>query len=80
LLRSFQAQLLLCDLNLPDTTGLTVISGLRSNSATAGTYFVLLTAMRSPELTQVLDVDQRASMGFSPSRSRSRRSGRSLNV
>jgi CheY-like chemotaxis protein len=49
---AFRPQLLLCDLNLPDMTGLDVIRGLRSNPATEETYAVILTAMQESQLPQ----------------------------
>ena len=42
---AFRPQLVLCDLNLPDMTGLEVVSGLRSNPSTEGTYVVILTGL-----------------------------------
>jgi len=42
-------QLLLCDLNLPDMSGLDVVRGLRSHPATEDVYAVILTAMRETE-------------------------------
>ena len=44
----FHPQLVLCDLNLPDMSGLDVVRGLRSNPSTQKTYVVILTAMRAP--------------------------------
>ena len=41
----FQPQLVLCDLNLPDISGLDVVDELRSNPATEQTYAVILTAV-----------------------------------
>jgi len=55
---TFQPQLILCDLKLPDMTGLEVASVLRSNPATEGTYVVILTAMRRSEVTHRVGVDQ----------------------
>jgi CheY-like chemotaxis protein len=55
---AFRPQLLLCDLNLPDMTGLDVIRGLRSNPATEETYFVILTAMQERQLPQQSDAGQ----------------------
>ena len=55
---TFQPQLILCDLKLPDMTGLEVASGLRSSPATEGAYVVILTAMRREELTHKVGVDQ----------------------
>jgi CheY-like chemotaxis protein len=48
--RTFRPELLLCDLNLPDMTGLDVIRGLRLDPSTEGTYAVILTAMSEREL------------------------------
>lgn len=45
---AFHPQLVLCDLRLPDMSGLQVIQGLRSHPATQKTYMVMLTAMRAP--------------------------------
>jgi two-component system alkaline phosphatase synthesis response regulator PhoP len=42
---AFLPQLVLCDLNLPDIDGAQVVRELRSNPATARSFFVLLTAM-----------------------------------
>ena len=44
----FHPQLVLCDLNLPDMSGLDVVRELRSNPSTQKTYVVMLTAMRAP--------------------------------
>jgi CheY-like chemotaxis protein len=44
----FHPQLVLCDLNLPDMSGLDVVRELRSNPSTQKTYVVILTAMRAP--------------------------------
>jgi len=41
----------LCDLNLPDMTGLELVRSLRSNPSTEGTYIAILTAMRERDLT-----------------------------
>jgi CheY-like chemotaxis protein len=48
--RAFRPQLVLCDLNLPDMTGLDVIRRLRSDPSTEGTYAVILTAVRERDL------------------------------
>jgi CheY-like chemotaxis protein len=48
---AFRPQLLLCDLNLPDMSGLDVVRGLRSHPATEEVYAVILTAMREAEQT-----------------------------
>jgi len=48
----FGAQLLLCDMYLPDMTGLDVIRSLRSNSATEGIHAVILTAMMDDGLAR----------------------------
>ena len=42
---AYQPHLLLCDLNLPDTSGLDVVRELRSSPSTERTYAVILTAM-----------------------------------
>jgi two-component system, sensor histidine kinase and response regulator len=42
---AFQPQLLLCDLNLPDISGLDVVRQMRSSPSTERTYAVILTAM-----------------------------------
>jgi len=42
---AFRPQLVLCDLNLPDMTGMDVIRGLRSNPSTEETSVAILTAM-----------------------------------
>jgi CheY-like chemotaxis protein len=55
---TFQPQLILCDLKLPDMTGLEVASRLRSNPATERTYVVLLTAFRREELSHQIDSGQ----------------------
>jgi CheY-like chemotaxis protein len=54
----FRPQLLLCDLNLPDMTGLDVVRRLRSNPATKDTYAAILTAMQERELPQQSDAGQ----------------------
>ena len=56
--RAFRPQLLLCDLNLPDMTGLDVIRELQSNPTTEDSYVAILTAMRERELPQQRDVRQ----------------------
>ena len=56
--RAFRPQLLLCDLNLPDMTGLDVIRVLRSKPATSETYAAILTAMQERELPQQSDAGQ----------------------
>jgi CheY-like chemotaxis protein len=45
---AFQPQVLLCDINLPDMSGLDLIRELKSNVSSQRTYFVILTAM--PEI------------------------------
>jgi len=47
---AFQPQLVLCDLNLPDMSGLDLVRRLRSNPSTAGVYIAILTAMRERDL------------------------------
>src|SRR5215470_13385585 len=42
---AFQPELVLCDLNLPDMSGVDVVRQLRSNPATERTYAVILTAI-----------------------------------
>jgi two-component system, OmpR family, alkaline phosphatase synthesis response regulator PhoP len=54
--RAFRPQLVLCDLNLPDMTGLDVIRELQSNPATEDSYVAILTAIREQELPQQRDV------------------------
>jgi len=41
---SFEPQLVLCDLNLPDISGLNVVRELRRNPVTQRAYVVILTA------------------------------------
>ena len=43
---AFCPQLVLCDMNLPDISGLEVVRSLRSNPSTESAYLVILTAMR----------------------------------
>ena len=52
----FQPQLVLCDLNLPDMSGVDVIRQIRSNPATQRTYAVILTAI-GRAFTKPADVD-----------------------
>src|SRR5215471_4560827 len=70
-------QLLLCDLNLPDMSGLDVVRGLRSHPATEEVYAVILTAMRETEPAQRSDAEALGVNALCSSRSRSRRSERS---
>jgi CheY-like chemotaxis protein len=56
--RAFRPQLLLCDLNLPDMTGLEVIRELRSVPSTECTYAVILTATRVGELGSRAEAEQ----------------------
>jgi CheY-like chemotaxis protein len=49
---SFQPQLLLCDMNLPDMSGLDVVRALRSNPSTRPTYVVILTGLVGMDSTQ----------------------------
>lgn len=51
----FQPQLVLCDLNLPDMTGLEVIGRLRSNPVTRHAYSVILTAESEAEIRDFND-------------------------
>ena len=46
---AFRPQLALCDMNLPDMTGLDVVRGLRSNPSTGDTAVVILTALQETE-------------------------------
>jgi two-component system alkaline phosphatase synthesis response regulator PhoP len=55
---AFGPDIVLCDLNLPDMSGLDVIRGLRSNPSTKEAYAVILTAMRERELSSRSDVDE----------------------
>src|SRR5262249_50743366 len=50
---TFRPQLLLCDMNLPDMSGLDVVCELRSNPSTERTYFVILTGMSRLDATQL---------------------------
>src|SRR5215471_16479243 len=54
---TFQPQLLLCDLNLPDMSGLDVVRELRSTPSTQRTYIVMLTGIAGMDATQ-LQVDR----------------------
>jgi len=54
---SFQPQLLLCDMNLPDMSGLDVVRALRSNPSTARAYVAILTGMPRMGGTQLAGVD-----------------------
>jgi CheY-like chemotaxis protein len=47
---AFRPDLVLCDLRLPDMTGLDVVRDLRSNPLTEAAYVVVLTAMREMDL------------------------------
>jgi CheY-like chemotaxis protein len=51
----FRPQLILCDLNLPDMTGLEVIRRLRSNPVTRHAYSVILTAESEAEIRDFND-------------------------
>ena len=53
---TFQPQLVLCDLNLPDMSGVDVVHQLRANPATQRTYAVILTALGGA-FTKPADVD-----------------------
>jgi CheY-like chemotaxis protein len=55
---AFRPQLLLCDLNLPDMTGLDVIRRLRSDPATEAIHVAILTAMQEGELPRPTDTGQ----------------------
>src|SRR5262245_26410506 len=50
---TFQPQLVLCDMNLPDMSGLDVFREVRSNPSTECTYFVILTGMRRLDAAQL---------------------------
>jgi len=52
---TFQPQLVLCDLKLPDMSGVDVVRQLRANPATQRTYAVILTALGG--FTKPADVD-----------------------
>jgi two-component system, OmpR family, alkaline phosphatase synthesis response regulator PhoP len=52
----FQPQLVLCDLNLPDMSGVDVVHQLRLNPANERTYAVILTAV-GRAFTKPADVD-----------------------
>ena len=54
---AFRPQLLLCDLYLPDTTGLEVIRSLRSDSSTDGIHAVIVSAMQDVGLRHDDGVD-----------------------
>jgi CheY-like chemotaxis protein len=43
---AFCPQLVLCDMNLPDISGLEVVRNLRANPSTEKAYLAILTAMR----------------------------------
>ena len=60
----FQPQLVLCDLNLPDMTGLELVRSLRSNPSTKGTYIAILTAMRERDLTGRLEAGEQQADAF----------------
>jgi two-component system OmpR family response regulator len=49
---TFQPQLLLCDINLPDMSGLEVVRKLRSNPSNQRTYLVTLTGAAGIDATQ----------------------------
>ena len=55
---AFRPQLTLCDMRLPDMTGLDVVHGLRSNPSTEGTYVVVLTGLRQAELPHRTEADR----------------------
>ena len=50
---TFEPQLLLCDMNLPDMSGLDVVRELRSNPSTERSYVVILTGMPGMNATQL---------------------------
>jgi len=52
---AFRPDLVLCDLRLPDMTGLDVVRWLRSNPSTELAYIVVLTAMRDVDLAYQSD-------------------------
>jgi len=60
----FQPQLVLCDLNLPDMTGLELVRSLRSNPSTKGTYIAILTAMRERDLTGRMEAGEQQADAF----------------
>jgi PAS domain S-box-containing protein len=53
LANDFQPELILCDLNLPDTSGKDVIRKLRSNPATRHAYSVILTALSESDILEL---------------------------
>jgi PAS domain S-box-containing protein len=59
LAKDFRPQLILCDLNLPDTNGQEVIRKLRSNSATRHAYSVILTALSEADILELNGEAQR---------------------
>ena len=61
---AFQPQLVLCDLNLPDMTGLELVRSLRSNPSTKGSYIAILTAMRERDLTGRLEAGEQQADAF----------------
>jgi CheY-like chemotaxis protein len=55
---AFQPQLVLCDLNLPDMSGLELVRSLRSNPSTEGAYIAILTAMQERDLAAHTEAGQ----------------------
>jgi CheY-like chemotaxis protein len=53
LAKDFRPQLILCDLNLPDTSGQEVIRKLRTNPATRNAYSVILTALSESDILEL---------------------------
>jgi CheY-like chemotaxis protein len=56
----FKPQLVLCDLYLPDMTGLEVVRDLRSNPETAGSCMAILSAASGAEVARQQGADQQA--------------------
>lgn len=57
---AFKPQLVLCDLYLPDMTGLEVVRDLRANSATAPSCIAILSAASGIEVERQLGADRQA--------------------
>lgn len=55
---AFRPQLVLCDLNLPDMTGVEVVTELRSNPFTERAYVVILTGLGEGDLPHGRDAER----------------------
>jgi len=52
ILHSTKVDLVICDLNLPDSTGLDIIKSMRAHSTNQNTPFIMLTGERDPNIVK----------------------------